>query len=137
MNDSVFKAETGKSSFQFAADLAATAADYGFRVHNEDTMDMAHTFGRHGVEVAREFDLHMIQICNPEKAAKSLQANPERAVLMPKFVMTFSREGRTQIRFFSFSKDNIRALVDDDAFPESLEQTYSRITEMIQAAMAR
>ena len=40
---------------------------------------------------------HMIQICKPEKAAKSLAANPERAVLMPKFVMAFSNGGTTQL----------------------------------------
>ncbi len=135
MNDQVFKAYTKKTSKQFAKDLTIVAAESGFLVHNEDKMDMAHTFGKHGVEIAEGFDLHMIQICKPEKAAKSLQANPERAILMPKFVMTFAKDGVTQIRFFYFNKETIRALVDDDTFPESLEESYNKIISMIKAAM--
>ncbi len=95
-------------------------------------MALADTFGRHGVEVAEGFDLHVIQLCKPEKAAASLTANPERAVLMPKFIMTFSRDGKTQVRFLKYSSENIRNVVDDDAFPDSLAQTYTVIEKMIQ-----
>jgi len=76
----------------------------------------------------------MIQICKPKKASKSLHANPERAILMPKHVMTFSKEGKTQIRFFYFSLENIRAIVDDDNFPGSLDKTYKKIISMIDEA---
>jgi uncharacterized protein (DUF302 family) len=97
-------------------------------------MKMAHSFGKHGVEVAKSFDLHMIQICKPEKAAKSLSKNPERAILMPKFIMTFTKNGKTQIRFFSYSKEMIRSLVNDPEFPDSLEETYKNIIAMIEEA---
>ncbi|WP_457575117.1 DUF302 domain-containing protein [Desulfolithobacter sp.] len=136
MSDHLYKAETTKSAAQFARDLGRVVGKYGFVIHNESHMDMAHSFGKHGVEVAEEFDLHMIQICKPEKAAKSLQANPERAILMPKYVMTFSKDGKTQIRFFYFSAENIRAMVDDEAFPDSLAQTYEKIISMIEEAIA-
>lgn len=33
-------------------------------------MDMAHTFALHGAETPAGFDLHMVQLCKPEKAAK-------------------------------------------------------------------
>ncbi|MCK5227387.1 MAG: DUF302 domain-containing protein, partial [Desulfobulbaceae bacterium] len=78
--------------------------------------------------------LHMIQVCNPAKAAKSLSANPERAILMPKFIMTFTKNNKTQIRFLRFSEDNIRSVVDDDIFPESLAGTYKKIVEIIEEA---
>lgn len=136
MSDHLYKAETDKSTSQFAKDLGTVVKKYGFVVHNEDTMDMAYSFGKHGAEVAEGFDLHMIQICKPEKAAISLQGNPERAILMPKHVMTFSQDGKTQIRFFYFSAENIRAMVDDDVFPGSLAETYDKILSMIEEAMA-
>lgn len=132
--DQVYAAETTKSTSEFAASLIGVCKKYGFVVHNETTMDMAHSFGKHGAEIAEGFDLHMMQVCKPEKAAKSLSANPERAILMPKFVMTFSKDGKTQIRFLSFSQENIRAVVDDDVFPGSLAETYKKIHEMIDEA---
>ena len=72
----------------FVRDLVEIVTKNGFIVHNENSMEMSHSFGMHGVEVSKDFDLHTIQICKPEKAAGSLQANPERAVLMPKFIIT-------------------------------------------------
>jgi uncharacterized protein (DUF302 family) len=97
-------------------------------------MDMAHTFGRHGVEVAKGFDLHMIQVCRPQKAGKSLAKNPERAVLMPKFVVVFSDNGKTQIRFLKYSRELVATLVDDAEFPDSLSESFDDIVAVIEEA---
>jgi uncharacterized protein (DUF302 family) len=132
--DQVYTTTSEKRVVEFVASLGEITKKNGFVIHNQSTMDMAHSFGKHGAEVAEGFDLHMIQICKPEKAAKSLSANPERAILMPKFIMAFSKEGKTQIRFLSFSEDNIRGVVDDDVFPASLAETYNKIHEMIDQA---
>jgi uncharacterized protein (DUF302 family) len=132
--DNLYATETTKSNRQFVADLGKVVKKNGFVIHNESTMEMAHSFGKHGAEVAEGFDLHMIQICKPEKAAKSLSGNPERAVLMPKFIMTFTQSGKTQVRFLRFSADNIRAVVDDEQFPASLAETYDKIVSMIEEA---
>ncbi len=132
--DNLYVSETSKNNDQFVKDLSETVNKYGFIVHNETTMEMSHTFGKHGAEVAEDFDLHMIQICKPGKAAKSLSANPERAVLMPKFIMTFTENDKTQIRFMHYSEENIRSIVDDDQFPASLAETYAKIISMIEEA---
>ncbi len=136
MSDHLYSVETTKSPVEFTRDFGVIVNKYGFLVHNENHMDMANMFGEHGAEVAEDFDMHMIQICKPEKSAKSLQANPERAILLPKFVIAFSKNGKTQIRFFYFSEDNIRAMVDDDVFPASLAETYKKIISMIDEAIA-
>jgi len=133
-SDSLYVGETTKNNSQFVKDLAETVKKYGFIIHNESTMEMSHTFGKHGAKVAEDFDLHMIQICKPDKAAKSLGANPERAVLMPKFIMTFTKNGKTQIRFMHYSEDSIRNMVNDEQFPASLAETYTRIIAMIEEA---
>lgn len=134
LSDNLYKTVSEKTPKQFVKDLSQAVTENGFIIHNETTMEMANSFGQHGVEVAEGFDLHMIQICRPEKAAKSLSINPERAVLMPKFIMTFSKNGKTQIRFLRYSEDNIRNIVDDKTFPASLEETYSKIISMIEEA---
>ena len=130
----LYRSETVKSVDQFVDDLAETAEARGFLIHNEDNMEMAYTFGRHGVEVAEGFDLHMIQVCKPEKAAKSLSKNPERAVLMPKFIMVFSGEGKTQIRFLHCSAETVAVLVDDVEFPCSLIESFEQIIALIEVA---
>jgi uncharacterized protein (DUF302 family) len=97
-------------------------------------MDMARTFGQHGVAMAEGFDLHMIQVCKPQKAAKSLGVNPERAVLMPKFIVVFSRDGQTQVRFLRYSRELVASLIDDGDFPDSLAESCREIVAMIEEA---
>jgi uncharacterized protein (DUF302 family) len=135
MSAEIFRAESSKPLDDFVASLATAASRRGFFIHNEAKMDMAHTFGQHGFTVAADFDLHMIQICKPENASGSLSRNPERAVLMPKFVVVFSREGKTLIRFLRYSRQMVAALIDDDEFPESLANSFDEIAAMIQEAV--
>ena len=127
----LYSKETEKELSQFVKDLRSAGKKRGFVIHNESSMEMAHTFGAHSVEVAHGFDLHMIQICKPEKAAVSLQANPERAALMPKFITTFTHNGKTQIRFLVYNRPMIEALVGEPAFADSLAESYAAIKAMI------
>jgi hypothetical protein len=132
--EDLYVAETSKSPADFARDFDRVVGKYGFIINNADTMDMGKTFRAHGAEADADFDLHMIQICKPEKAAKSLAANPERAVLMPKFVMAFSKGGKTQLRFLSYNGGDIGAVVNDEVFPGSLAESFQKIREMIDEA---
>ena len=134
-NENLYQAETAKSVAQFAGDFAATCKKYAFVVNNSDSMDMKKTFRAHGGVVPDDFDLYMMQVCKPTKADKSLTANPERSILMPKFVMVFSKEGKTHIRYMSYSAADIAEMVPGDPkFPESLAETFAKIRSMIDEA---
>jgi len=130
----MYQTDTEKPVAEFVKSLGQVGLKRGFLIHNEDKMAMAHTFGKHGMEVAEGFDLHMIQICKPEKAAASLQKNPERAALMPKFITTFTANGKTQIRMLRYRRPMIEALVQDAEFAASLEESFDAIVAMIEEA---
>ena len=133
--NTVYAVETSKSVPQFVEDFAEIVRANNFVIHNSATMNMKQTFDSHGGNVPDDFDLHMIQICKPTKAYKSLTANPERAILMPKFVHVFSKENKTQVRYLCYSPEHICCLIPDDKkFPESLEQTFAQIRSMIDEA---
>lgn len=131
----LYRGESGKPVSQFVADLREAGLKRGFQIHNEGKMEMAHTFGSHGVQVAEGFDLHMIQICKPEKAAGSLQKNPERSALMPKFITVFSDKGRTQVRFLRLQQEMIEALIQDTEFAVSAGSSYDEIEQIIKQAL--
>lgn len=130
----VFQRSSLKKLTVFIRDLQAAAERQGFVVHNRETMDLARTFASHGIPVAADFDLHMLQLCKPSRAAASLSANPERAPLMPKFVIAFTRNGETQIRYFGLDEALVRQLVDDPDFPASLGETQLAIRGLIDEA---
>ncbi len=134
-SENLYVTESGKGVSQFVADFAAIVQANDFVVNNGESMDMKKTFRAHGGEVPDDFDLHMVQVCKPTKADKSLTMNPERAILMPKFVMVFSKDGKTQIRYLSYSVADIAELIlDDPKFAESVGQTFVKIRSMIDEA---
>jgi uncharacterized protein (DUF302 family) len=134
-NDDLYMTQSEKSVSQFVADFSVIVKKNEFVVNNSDTMDMKTTFREHGGEVPDDFDLHMMQVCKPTKADKSLTMNPERAILMPKFVMVFSKDNQTQIRYLSYSLADIKELVANDSkFPENVSQTFVKIRSMIDEA---
>jgi len=128
--------ETEKSVEAVIEGLLAVSNGTGFMIHNEDKMEMANTFGSHGVEVAEGFDLHMVQICNPEKAGASLQTNHERAALIPKFVTIFSQNGKTQIRMLRLEPALIEELIQDKEFAASSAKNYDTIIALVDKALA-
>lgn len=73
----------------------------------------------------------MIQICKPEKAAPTLLANLERAVLLPKFVMAYSKDGQTQVRVLRYGEDLVADLIDDRQFGQSMQQTFDTLCRFI------
>jgi uncharacterized protein (DUF302 family) len=132
----IYQAKTNKPLTDYVAALDAAATRRGFSIHNRSNMAMADTYRAHNLSMPADFNLHMIQVCKPEKSAQSFQANIERAPLMPKFIMVFSKDEATQVRFLYYSKELIAALVPGDTqFPESLAQSYAVIREMIDEAL--
>jgi uncharacterized protein (DUF302 family) len=120
---------------RFIEDFTEVVHKNQFVINNAASMDMKETLRAHGGQVPDEFDLHMVQVCKPAKADKSLSSNPERAILMPKFVHVFSRDSKTQIRYMRYLPEHIREMVPDDPpFPESLTQTFNKICAMIDEA---
>lgn len=132
----VYRVESKKSVAQFVDDFIAVANKYDFVVNNFETMDMKKTFHAHGGSVPDEFDLHMMHVCKPTKADASLTANPERSILMPKFVMVFTKDAETHVRYLSYSVEEVLELIPDDPkFPESVCKTYVKIRSMIDEAL--
>ncbi len=133
---SIYSTQTTKSMQEFLRDLRSAAEEKGFVFHNEEKMNMAQAFRNKGIQVPEDFDLHMIQICKPEKASQSLSSNPERSPLMPKFINAFSKGGTVQIRMLIYGQDLVGQLVDDPDFPESLTASYQAIMDIIEKARA-
>ena len=135
MSADVFHVETEKSIAAFIKDLGKAMAMQGFMIHNDDRMEMVHHFGHHGVELAKGFDLHMVQICAPKKSAQSLMENLERAVLLPKYIVVFSKDNKTQVRMLRIFKDLVAELVDDAEFPVLHEAVCDSLISAIEDAL--
>ena len=127
--------ESDKSVSQLVADFSAAVEANNFVINNPDTMDMQATLHRHGARVPGDFAVHMIHVCKPAKAAKSLISSRERAILMPKFIHVFSKDEKTQVRFMHYKPEQISAMLPDDPqFFESLPQVNEQICTMIDEA---
>lgn len=135
MASDVFRAETDKSVSAFIKALGKTMALRGFIIHNEDKMEMVYHFGHHGVELAEGFDLNMVQVCSPKKSAQSMMENLERAVLLPKFIVVFTKDEKTQVRMLLLGRKLVAELVDDAEFPDLDEAEYNSLRLAIEEAL--
>lgn len=54
---------------------------------------------------------------------------------MPKFIMAFTQNGKTQVRMLRYGRELIAELVDDAEFPGSLEETFNNLIKFIDAAV--
>ena len=135
MASGVFRAETGKSISAFIKALGKTMALRGFIIHNEDKTEMVYHFGHHGVELAEGFDLNMVQVCSPRQSAQVLKENLERAVLLPKFIVVFTKDGKTQVRMLLLGRELVAELVDDAKFPELDEAEYNNLRLAIEETL--
>lgn len=131
----IYRNQTAKPIMRFVIDLEHAAHQRGFLLHNQETMAMANTFGQHGIAVAKDFDLHMIHICKPAKAARILEKNLERAALMPKFVMVFSAQAMTQVRFLHYRPETVCQLLDDSEFSDAMAASLKEIITVIEKAL--
>ncbi len=135
MSVDVFHAETERSIVDFIQVLGKTMAMRGFMIHNDDKMEMVHHFGYHGVELTEGFDLRMVQVCSPKQSAQSLMENLERAVLLPKFIVVFSHNNKTQVRMLRIHHESVANLVDDAFFPELHEGVCDSLVAAIEEAL--
>lgn len=71
MSTCVYRAESDKSIEQFVTDFTQLVTEKGFTIHNDGKMAMKDTFTAHGHEVVEGFDLHMIQLCKPERQLRA------------------------------------------------------------------
>jgi uncharacterized protein (DUF302 family) len=131
----IYKNQTSKPLTQFVKDLHNSAASRGFKIHNTDKMDMAGVFNAHNIDTPETFDLHMMQLCKPEKGSKSMIKNLERSVLIPKFVIAYTEQKQTQIRFLHYSEESVARLIDDAEFPKALVASCKSIIEIIEDAL--
>lgn len=131
----VFRAQTQKCVADFIKDLGRSMTMYGFIIHNEDKMEMVRHFGHHGVDLSGDFGLHMVQVCAPKSSALSLQTNPERAVLLPRFIVVFKKNGATQIRLLRLGQDLISELIDDEDFIPINESICEDLRNAIEKAL--
>jgi len=135
MSAGVFRAETNKSIIGFIKDLGKSMAMQGFIIHNEEKTELIHHFGHHGLELAEGFDLNMVQVCSPKKSAQSMTENLERAVLLPKFIVVFSKSGKTQVRMLLLGQELVAELVDDAEFPVMHEAVSDSLISAIEEAL--
>ena len=96
---------------------------------------MVRHFGHQGVALAEDFDLHMVQVCSPKKAAQSLSENLERAVLLPQFIVVFTQNHKTQIRMLRYGRELVAELVDDADFPEINSAMCGNLVSAIHEAL--
>ena len=101
----LFRQRSSKSPQQFIEDMKKNAPQFGFRVH--EVVDMRKLYDGYSIEVADNFEVYTITLCNPQKSYRSITKNPGRnaAIIEQKHVVVYKGDkGNTIINYLSLPK---------------------------------
>jgi hypothetical protein len=130
----LYKKTTDKKPEQVLDEIKKLAQKYHFVIRN--IFDMNEIFSSHDINVNKKNQYYSVMLCNPVKAYKSIEANPDRAavLLQPKQVVVYKKEKEyfTSITYLPFSrKFTKQALPYDLKFQEKLPQSCQKIKQLI------
>ena len=133
----LFRQKTLKTPQQFIEDMRENAPQFGFRVH--EVVDMRKLYDGYGTEVADNFEVYTITLCNPQKSYKSITKNPERnaAIIAQKHIVVYKGDkGFTIINYLLLPREFVRGVFPDDGeFPESIYQSCQKRIRIIEASL--
>lgn len=127
--------ETEKPVPVFVLDLEKALNKRGFIIHNKDHMILKKTYDEHNIRMPEGFDLHMLQLCKPEKSSHILKGDIERVSLLPKFVHVFSKNKKTQVRMLKYQMEDVASLMNDRTFGKAVDESFSSIMGFIEEAL--
>ncbi len=140
----IFRSSTVKPLEDFVADFTSAVEKRGFALYHQDKADLAAFYRRAGVDLPKDYQHVMLQICKPLQSGGTLRVNPERSLFVQKFIFVYTTGETTEIRFLGYSGKLIADLLghntfadgpDDDAFGERMTGTFAAMQEMVQEAL--
>jgi len=130
-----FKTTSKKSIEEFIGSVREHAPRFGFRVH--EVIDMGDLYNNYGIDVADDFKMCSITLCNPQESYKSITKNPERhaVILEQKQVAIYTKDRVTRINYMPLPKESVRQVFPDDTqFAESLHESCQKRIRIIKAS---
>jgi uncharacterized protein (DUF302 family) len=96
----------GKIAYQISTDkpfktvlknLEKAIVDNDFSIIT--THDMRKTFEKNNLEISRDFEYRIIELCNAKKAHKALGMSMNLGIMMPKSIIISRENGKTVLRY--------------------------------------
>lgn len=141
---SIYRNSTNKPVDVFVADLTTEIEKRGFGFYHADKSDLASFYRDQGIGWPASYQHVMLQLCKPENSGKTLQANPERIVFVQKFFFIYNKDGKTEIRFLTYSNQLMAELLghntfekgfSDDLFAEKIGAIFAAMQASVEAAI--
>jgi uncharacterized protein (DUF302 family) len=127
--------ETEKPIAKFVADLEKSMNKRGFIIHNKNHMALKETYDTHEIDMPEGFDLHMLQLCKPEKSSEMLKKNLERVSFLPKFINVWTGDEKTQVRMLQYDGQEVAHLLNDEKYGNAMAKSFASIAGFIEEAL--
>jgi uncharacterized protein (DUF302 family) len=96
----------GKIAYQISTDkpfetvlknLEKAIVDNDFSIIT--THNMRKTFEKNNLEILRDFEYRIVELCNAKKAHKALEMSMDLGIMMPKSIIISRENGKTVLRY--------------------------------------
>jgi len=93
----VYQISTDKPFETVLKNLEQAIVDNGFSIIT--THDMRKTFEKNNLEISRDFEYRIIELCNAQKAHKALGMSMDLGIMMPKSIIISRENNQTALRY--------------------------------------
>jgi len=93
----VYQISTDKPFETVLKNLEQAIVDNGFSIIT--THDMRKTFEKNNLEISRDFEYRIIELCNAQKAHKALGMSMDLGIMMPKSIIISRENNQTILRY--------------------------------------
>ncbi len=97
LGEIAYKISTDKSFKKVYQQLEKTVSDNNFNIVG--IHDMRETFEKNNLEIDKDFEYKIVQICNAKKAHKALIMSGDLGIMMPKNILISRENNKTVLRF--------------------------------------
>ena len=132
----LFSVESSKTTKSFIEDVEKNAYRFGFGIR--EIFDMRKMYNDQGVNVAEDFNIYSILLCNFDRSYRSIRSNPQRAAVLlePKQILLHDGPKGVTVNYLPFPRGFIRdALPEDGAFADGLHESCKTIIELIKSCI--
>ncbi len=92
-----YKISTNKPFETVFKNLEQAIINNGFSIIT--THDMRKTFEKNNLEISRDFEYRIIELCNAQKAHKALGMSKDLGIMMPKSIIISRENNQTVLRY--------------------------------------
>ena len=129
-----YKISTDKPFEEVFQKLEKAITDNDFNIIT--THDMRKTFEKNNLEISRDFQCRIVELCNAKKAHKALGMSMDLGIMMPKSIIISRENNQTVLRYMQIKPWMVGMMFPDINIAPMSKKVMATLKKIVHEAVA-